>query len=318
MPNIMPSLYDDISKLTCFSGGACQIQPIETGSSHQCFKVSYHSSTHTGLTNNYFVKYLTGRDTASTEKIVHSAAAKQGLAPLVIQQCENWLVCEFIDGTSLTSHEGAIKDKVQVALALMVKLHNQVVSENKLAPLNISDIIQQLLITSNLTSAHQLAIKHWLSTIDEQIQLLNQHNNLCICHGDVNFSNILIEQIKPITQKSAPINNLQKYWLLDYECASLAPAEFDLAMFIAINNLVTHVGEDIQSDVISVYQQLSGHTVNIELLNYYLPCCYLINGLWYQDESQIRANKQFFQLQAQSQLQCFDRFGLLSENLSAK
>ena len=86
-----------------------------------------------------------------------------------------------------------------------------------------------------------------------------------VCHGDLNFTNILHD-------------NDNTAWLIDFECAQLAPPEFDLAMFIAVNNIAT---QDI-THIIAEYSALMPTSrLNKSLLHYYLLFSLLINGLWY-------------------------------------
>jgi thiamine kinase-like enzyme len=73
-------------------------------------------------------------------------------------------------------------------------------------------------------------------------------------------------------------DNCNRAWLIDFECAQLAPAEFDLAMFIAVNTF----GKQDITQLIAKYQTLvPTYKLNSSLLQYYLLYSFFINGLWY-------------------------------------
>jgi thiamine kinase-like enzyme len=62
-------------------------------------------------------------------------------------------------------------------------------------------------------------------------------------------------------------DNCNRAWLIDFECAQLAPAEFDLAMFIAVNN----IGKQDITDLVAQYQTLvPTYKPNSSLLQHYL------------------------------------------------
>ena len=76
------------------------------------------------------------------------------------------------------------------------------------------------------------------------------------------------------------LDNEQRPWLIDFECAHIAPGEFDLAMFIAINNLTSQHITQIVAEYMSL---VPSYRPNVDLLNYYILYSFYINGLWYFD-----------------------------------
>jgi thiamine kinase-like enzyme len=128
-----------------------------------------------------------------------------------------------------------------------------------------------------------------------------------VCHGDLNFTNVLHD-------------NDNTAWLIDFECAQLAPPEFDLAMFIAVNNIAT---QDITHIIAKYCALMPTCRLNSSLLHYYLLFSHLINGLWYLSNTKpvditktehtevesIEAENKMYGL-AIEQWSAFDRFSL--------
>ena len=154
----------------------------------------------------------------------------------------------------------------------MAELHQLPTSLGKqsIEPLNPSLSIKRLLTNPVPLLAKQ---SHFLDKTTKSLTasinslILTSESPSILCHGDINFTNILID-------------NKQRSWLIDFECAQLAPVEFDLAMFIAVNNIAT----DQVSELVNHYRKLvPTYQPNEQLLTYYLLFSFYINGLWYFD-----------------------------------
>jgi thiamine kinase-like enzyme len=235
-----------LSNLPCFTQ-IVSISKITSGLSQQCFKVTADNKI-------YFAKTISD----STEVSVAVSAGKSGLSPRVIYHDYHWLITNFIDADNLELKTIATKDKINQAIKLMVQCH-----QLKVKPVELSakDIIKSLLNTPYYLTLQKTAL---LALADSILAPLNESKNSVCCHGDLNFSNILI--------------NIEKStWLVDYECACVAPIEYDLAMFIAVNSLAS----DEITLVIEQYELQSSVNVDPKLLNHYLLFCYFINALWY-------------------------------------
>jgi len=299
------TLDENISKikqLSCFdivSGGDnfCSVEPIATGLSHSCFKVSLINST-TKETSNYFVKSLTGHENTSANEVISAKLAMaQSIAPKVIFSSTQWLVTDFVNGQILTTVDISTQDKISTAIALIAKFH-QAKANNKIHSLSIEQIVKSQISSANLTVNKQVMLK----CLCEQILAFDEGNNKVLCHGDVNFSNILIDKQR-------------KAWLIDFECSFIGCAEFDLAMFIAVN----HLPISSLPLIISHYQQTLATSYNTplnkQLIHAYLACCYLINGLWYQNNALSPATKKQYLALALQQYKAFDQLQLSSLNL---
>ncbi|MBL0709929.1 MAG: phosphotransferase [Colwellia sp.] len=273
-----------LATLTCFNRVE-SISAIATGLSQKCYKVNADN-------NVYFAKTIHGK----TEINIALKAAEQGFSPAIFYYDENWLVTTFIKGASenknlalASIYSCSVKDnnkgnekKITLALQLMSKCHQLNVRPEKLNP---EKLIRELIDQSNflpkkkkelLRVAESILapLNTTTNTIVNNTTVNNTTVNLVCCHGDLNFSNVLV-----VEQKAT--------WLVDYECACLAPAEYDLAMFIAVNN----IEQDQVLSIIKYYQQQNIVTIDHQLLDAYQLFCYFINGLWYFNKNKVKKNK---------------------------
>ncbi|MGL1957654.1 MAG: phosphotransferase [Colwellia sp.] len=249
MPN---NILHSLSLLACFKHTTA-ITPINSGLSCLCYQVEADGHV-------YFAKYLTSR----TEAELTMVASEQAIAPAVVYHNSQWLITDFIKSDNLAflstlKTASSHYDKITIATKLLVQCHQLKVPTQTLNPANI---IKNLVDENNFSSSQQIQ----LSRITGQIlpQVINGQNEV-FCHGDLNFSNIVISQ------------NSTAY-LVDYECACAAPIEFDLAMFIAINNLSA---TDLTEVVTQYKKQNSDAIISMAKIDDYLLFCYFINGLWY-------------------------------------
>ena len=235
-----------LSKLTCFNR-IDAVAPIAAGLSSQCYQVSADNKL-------FFTKQIT----STRETTVSLHAASQHISPNVIFHDQSWLVTQYIDGENLALGQQSIDEKILIAIKLMVQCHQIAEKPIELAPKNITDELINNAHFSILQQTELLQVATQLTS-----ELKNTPNNVC-CHGDLNFSNIIIDRTK-------------RAYLVDFECAFTAPAEYDLAMFVAVNN----IDKDQVTPIINHYQKYSLIEVNPSLLKQYLLFCHFINGLWY-------------------------------------
>ncbi len=248
----------ELCTLACFNNIE-SILSITAGFSSQCYQVNADNKC-------FFAKQIS----QNNEVIVAMLAADHDIAPQIIFHNDHWLITVFIDGENLSlkwqSSNENINDKIDISVKLMVRCHQ---IKQQLVELSPSKVCQSLINQEHFSTTQ----KHELLTLSLQIEDLitasfipvQKHNkNLVCCHGDLNFSNVIIDK-------------QENYWLVDYECAFSAPAEYDLAMFMAVNN----IEEKQQGFVIERYQQQSLLNIDCKLLNAYQQFCYFINGLWY-------------------------------------
>ena len=300
--NITEKVKNELKSLPCFT----EIQSIEVitqGLSQTAIKVTTTSQT-------FFAKKLHQR-TANTEiacallcaNLANKYHSEQGiteqLGPQVVYHDRKWLVTHFINGLPLANKNIGNSKKISIALNLMAKLHQlpTTLARPPIPPLNpvatINDLITKLPVSLSLHGNTLTTISKSLSTNIASIIAQKKTSNV-ICHGDVNFSNIL----QDISDRA---------WLIDFECAHLAPAEFDLAMFIAVNNIA-------QQDITGIVAEYNNFAptcrLHSSLLNHYVLYSFFINGLWYLSNiaSSKPGNKMY--VLAAEQWSAFDSFSL--------
>jgi len=274
-------IIEQLKLLPCFDNvdnKLIDVNKIAEGTSHQCFKVETASAT-------YFAKYFeTGRLTRKVEHNTTILAAKLMLAPQLFFHLNQWLISEYIShisknqeskNLSLKTAELNIKEKIIKAAQLMAKCHRLQLT---LPILDLNSVLATF-AADNALSPQQSNV---ISRIIKQLPKIKIGQSLVVCHGDVNFSNIIFTE---------------SAYLIDFECACMAEREYDLAMMAAINLL----DNEQQSDLLSTYEINSVTKLCHSKLVSYLPYCYLINGLWYllkfSDEQQsglsVLSQKQF-------------------------
>jgi len=304
---------EEIQALLCFAGENCSVELLTGGESHLCFKVTVKKGS---VDNYYFVKSLADHQvTAKAEIASNLLAAQVGLAPLIIYHSPLWLVCEFIAGESLLSFDAesiphVSISKMMIAMNLMVKTH-------QLKPSNDHQILDiKGLLVSQKNQPHVTPLQHVALniTISKIVPKQAKYVDLVLCHGDVNYGNIRLSDTFRADYA------LEKTWLVDYECSYLAEVEYDIAMFIAVNELDLN---DIDS-VIQSYQKYVDmnitdqveYIVDKEKVRGYLACCYLINGLWYFEVASERKQAQDIMIKARQQFDFFDQLELLEEKVA--
>jgi len=296
--------FAEISTLPCFIDGHCEISALIKGESHLCFKVILSKN---GVKSHYFVKSLTEhQQTSQAEVNSHISAAEHGFAPAVIFYSSLWLVSAFIEGYSLhqfyANHpKFSLASKVTIAMSLMAKSHQLKASSEHLV-INVVELLTGLVNIQLYTQQQKLQL---LIIIKKITKFLSANKNLVLCHGDLNDENIRLStefETSELTEKT---------WLVDFECSSLAEAEYDIAMYLAINEL----SESNIDEVIDCYQQYSPLQLNHEKVRNYLACCYLINGLWYLEAGGDSEQAKAFAAKACQQFVLFDQLTLVEEKV---
>jgi thiamine kinase-like enzyme len=299
-------IFEEIKALPCFVNHSCEVKRVTGGESHDCFKITFIKND---IEECYFVKSFSGhQETAVAEISSNLLAAEAGLAPAIIYYSPLWLVCEYIHGESLAKFTAektslVFNDRVMIAMNLMVKMHQLKHPQNH-PILNIEKLLVTLIKDIEPTHLQQVFFNE---TIKEIIPLQLPNNNLVLCHGDVNYENI---RLSDTYNKNYP---LEKSWLVDFECSCLAEAEYDIAMFIAIN---TRCAGNVEA-IVKQYQLYANVDVDNKKVLAYLACCYLINGLWYLKLAGDNKKNQTIRQKACQQLVLFDQLELMKQKVSS-
>lgn len=299
-------LFDKIKQLPCFDK-VIDITAVEQGLSSCCFKV-------TTVKQAFFVKYQQlPASVENWEAIFTDLAAQYGIAPRLIYRDLFFIVSEFI--TAPTLHYASINEEksIEISLTLMAKYHQvpittAVDNKTELPVLNMGQVIDNLVELLELTAEQYLLINKVKSKL---ISILKVKSKV-ICHGDINFTNVLIALGNLST---APTNN----YLIDFECACLADEAFDIAMMIAVNNInLDDKGSKLQHIINNyLFQNNKATDVTINKVMNYLVFCLLINALWYLSKHKQQSNEYYYQ-QAHQQLVILDRLGFIDGPLADK
>jgi thiamine kinase-like enzyme len=291
---------NSLKSLPCFST-IVEVRLLTDGMSHTCVEVT--------TAEQVFLAKKLNNDTSNTEVFSALTCSIRGLSPAVVYHDTEWLVTVFITGTTLAKSDFKNSDQITTALTLMAKLHQLVPPQNEQSfpTLDTTKSVNRLFTNDTSFNEHQrlnlISLTETLTNdINAQIALCDVPN--VVCHGDLNFTNILLEST--ITNKDG-INNRQKPWLIDFECTHLAPVEFDLAMFTAVNNIPPNQ----LSKIVSVYSTLApSYRVDYKLLTYYVLYSYFINGLWYLDNINDPKSDCDFRTLAIEQWSAFDSYAI--------
>ena len=299
----MKRLTQQLAKLSYFNN-IKQICVIDSGASAASFKVQ----TSQGL---FFAKYLastqmhTEISCLNDQKIevkTNLYAAEQGLAPEVCYFDSQWLISRYFNGIELSKSHLCLNDKLHIAIELMYRCHqlNRKTCAEYLPVLSIQQTIDSL-INYDFYQPEQLYL---LQKIADYLATSIHVEAKSVCHGDINFTNILL------SHQNQP---LKPYYLIDYECACLANVEYDIAMLLAVN----HPNNAYHKAVIHLYEEFSSYKIDDKLVTRYLCFCYLINALWYFNKFKQTAD-QTMQKYAVKQFELLDEMDIFSVTLSDK
>jgi thiamine kinase-like enzyme len=315
------SLALKLSHLPCFNLKADNISVINTGLSQPCFQVNYDNKT-------YFAKYLIAD---SIEPLASQFASRAGISPKLIYVGQNWLITEFIAGQGLDNGKQREEEKLAITIALLARCHSialsstssksesshinnqnltqkisltddQLSKQSYLPNLDISATIKQLLQNIVLSSTQHQALKSLVNVFQQNLaetDKIVQHTRHVFCHGDANYSNVIA--LKNVTKNPESL-----YKIIDFECACIAPIEYDLAMLMAVNSIDSSKVEMItslyqqaltrlnqQKKLTDIVDNLTENTEKNDGISPALVTCYydlsiLINGLWYLSQYQKR------------------------------
>ncbi len=299
-----------LCQLPCFNQlEVNNISVIAAGLSQPCFHIQYQHK-------NYFAKYLAAN---SVEPLASEFAAREGISPQLIYVAENWLVTEFIVGEGLDTSVQSEAEKLAILLKLIAHCHcithhnvdhhrylssaiKSTAKPKSLPKLDISSTIEQLQLQVQINSSQQHTLNELSALLLKNLAQSEQataNTTQVFCHGDANFSNV-IKANNDIT------NQTGRYQLVDFECACIAPIEYDLAMLMAVNNLelskfvwikseyecqLLHITKskkvpEIVDNVADYNTRLN--KLSLKLVTRYYDLSLLINCLWYLSQFQSR------------------------------
>ncbi|TPH13337.1 phosphotransferase [Litorilituus lipolyticus] len=252
----MPDKYlAQLQQLPCFTVVE-QIDPITTGLSQPSYRV-FADHKH------YFAKYV-AQPYLSDEFAISQITAKENLSPRIIYRDKHWLISEFIRSKDIYQTTQPLVDSISNAVTLMTRFHQLSVP---CEPLDVTAIYNGLIKSkqNHYSSQHLALFQQLIATIKINTDATSKQVN---CHGDLNFNNILMDEAG-------------RNWLIDFECSCKAPAEFDIAMLVAVNELPHSHITAITKQYLAEKPQ---NTLSLKVINYFLLFSYLINSLWYNNK----------------------------------
>ena len=340
-------LVNELCLLPCFAQQIIQnVTSLETGLSQPCFRV--HTNKH-----DYFAKYLAN---SGAELVANKLAAEFGIAPKLIYGAGQWLITDFITGELLVDCHLSEDEKLATTLALLAQCHrltkssiNRQIGQQSSSHNNaltipylaiedtLAQLFQALLPQQPLSTNEQLLLSQLnrlMAIAKPVLQELAQtrtevgHSNEVFCHGDANFTNVI-----KLANATKADDELQ-YQLIDFECACIAPIEYDIAMLMAVNEIESNkiaqvialysqhnaqqilrqqsgplMSKNHADKAVKIVDNLPDMTKNMDnickhLVTRYYCLSLIINGLWYLLQYQQRneekykklANKQFLLL----------------------
>ena len=291
MTNIT-DISEQLANLPCFKQAIItKIAPLNEGLSRCCYQVFYDNDI-------ALVKSLmTTASTAKIEAQVQMLAAAADLSSKVIYADTAWLINEYLIGENLNQLPRLeTKSKIDITLTLLANFHQlSVINENKAK----SAVNEQIfnIKTTCLSLIHSTLIPDVEKKIIEKVfndiyspflrQLTTCAIQNVLCHGDANFSNVIRCQNE---------QGRVDHKLIDFECATLAPIEYDLAMLMAINHLELSELHYIKAQYLSA-TNMKNVKLDDRLVTRYYFLSLLINGLWYYIAYINNNNEKYYRLQ---------------------
>ena len=291
----MPTIIDELNCLPCLNK-IISLEKIEQGYSHECYKVLDEKGT-------FFAKRLTTYQHNETITDGFDVSSILKNTPQLIYNSHQWQIYEYLEGQSLLTANISIEEKVKYSIELMVQCHQQLHPD--LVPASLTTLKPQNIISpllSHLPSDQQCLVQKIIEQLSQELHI----GSSTVCHGDINFSNIILTD---------------KPWIIDFECSCLADAEFDIAMMIAVNELTLAANSSgkIIDNCLKIYQEKHTESVwlSSDLVTRYLLLCFIINGLWYLKEGGRKQDSQLVE-KAYQQFIGFDKLHFVSYSLTSK
>ncbi len=304
-----------LSQLTCFEQLTVDnIHVIYAGLSQPCFQVDDKNS-------RYFAKYINDNH---VEAQASQLAAIYGIYPKIFYTDHHWLITEFKVGEGLDKGKRSEEENLTITLRLLAQCHHVTIASAgypkeipldtartqqeqaqalRLPALDVVGTVKQLLQTIEISDsqAHVLQqlcelLRQNLMNATEQVADLQQ----VFCHGDANFSNVFA------LENTMVADDAKGYLLIDFECACIAPREYDVAMLMAVNGISLSNIEIMHRLYLQAFIEINPQKNSLEvvdntpeIIHYnaelslvlvmrYYDLSLLINGLWYMSQYQCR------------------------------
>ena len=299
-----------LCQLKCFEQLTVNnIHVIDAGLSQPCFQVDDKNS-------RYFAKYINDNHVQAEAS---QLAAIYGISPKIFYTDPHWLITEFKAGEGLDKGKHSEEENLAITLRLLAQCHHVTIASAgypkeitldtartqqaqalRLPALDVIGTVKQLLQTIEISDSQAHVLQQLCELLRQNlIHATEQVTELrpVFCHGDANFSNVLA------LEKTMVADDEKCYLLIDFECACIAPKEYDVAMLMAVNGISLSKIEIMHRLYLQAFIELNPQKNNLEvvddlannmtvlslnLVTRYYDLSLLINGLWYISQYQYR------------------------------
>ncbi|MDX2322443.1 MAG: phosphotransferase [Moritella sp.] len=197
-----------------FSPQSFSLQPVLGGLSNHNYRLQFQQH---GLNNSYFVRLFSATYSDMSKHADHEYAAQIqaasiGLAPNIIVQHSQGMICDWIIGKHWDQVDQVRDENIAKIAQLVATLHQQPKPSHHL---DMSERLQHYYQTLN-SEFKTTALEQQLALT---INLIEQHlpaNRMGFCHHDMNPLNFIE-------------NEQTKLYLLDWEFAAAGHCDFDIA-----------------------------------------------------------------------------------------
>ncbi len=304
-----------LCQLTCFEQLIVNnIHVIDAGLSQPCFQVDDKNS-------RYFAKYINDNH---VEAEASQLAAIYGISPKIFYTDPHWLITEFKAGEGLDKGKRSEEENLAITLRLLAQCHHVAIASTgylkeipldtartqqeqamalRLPALDVAGTIKQLFQTVEISHSQAHVLKNLCELLTKN--LINATEQVTefrpvFCHGDANFSNVLA------LENTMVADDEKCYLLIDFECACIAPKEYDVAMLMAVNGISLSKIEIMHRLYLQAFIELNPQKNSLEIVDNtpeiihynaelslalvmrYYDLSLLINGLWYMSQYQCR------------------------------
>jgi len=281
-----------------FSPESFSLTPVLGGLSNDNYRLQFQQL---GLNNSYFVRLFSVTYSEMDKHVEHEYAAQLkaasiGLAPNIIVQHKEGMICDWITGKHWQQAEQVRNTNIEKLAQLVATLHQQPTPNHQL---DMAERLQHYYQTLNAEfKTRQLAQQLTLV-----IDLVEQHlpaNRLGFCHHDMNPLNFIEDE-------------QTKLYLLDWEFAAAGHCDFDIATLFQ-----TFEWQDSQQALFLRYynQYYPAAKVTLEQLDVMAVVVEMMTLLWCIIMYQQDKDATYLKLWQQSEYAIKDKINRLNKELS--
>ena len=280
-----------------FSPESFSLTPVLGGLSNHNYRLQFqqHGRNHSYFVRQFAATYLGMDNTVELEYAAQIQAANIGLAPNVIVQHKQGMICDWITGKHWDNTAQIRDENIEKLAQLVAMLHQQPTPNHHL------DMVERLQHYDQTLNAEFKTVQ-LAQQLTLVINLIEQHlsaNRWGFCHHDMNPLNFIE-------------NEQTKLYLLDWEFAAAGHCDFDIATLFQ-----TFEWQDVQQALFLRYynQYYPAAKVTLEQLDVMAVVVEMMTLLWcivmYQQDKDVT----YLRLWQQSEYAITDKINRLSKEL---